>query len=75
MSQTRGASLAEAVANVLVGFAVSVILTFIILPVFGATVTVIQAGGISLVYTTATLMRSYALRRLFNRINHAPAGE
>lgn len=58
----------EAVANIAVGYLVALVLTATVLPAFGYHVTTGDAVGISLVFTVASLVRSYALRRLFNRI-------
>lgn len=65
--QSRGMSAIEAVTNVLVGYAVSLAATVLVLPVFGYHVTGSDAVGISAVFTVISLVRSYALRRLFNR--------
>lgn len=58
----------EAIANIAVGYLVALVLTATVLPAFGHHVTTGDAVGISLVFTVASLVRSYALRRLFNRI-------
>lgn len=65
--QTRTHSAIEAATNIAVGYAVSVALTFTVLPVFGYNVTAGDSFGISAVFTAASLVRSYALRRAFNR--------
>lgn len=66
-------SAVEAVANVLIGYAVAAILTAIVLPMFGYAVTAPDALGISAVFTVASLVRSYLLRRAFNGMRHAEA--
>ena len=60
--QSRRWSLAESVANLVIGYGVSVALTWWF---FG--VTPRRAAGVSVVYTLASVARSYSLRRLFNR--------
>ena len=67
MSQTRRGSMLEAVANVAIGYGVSVAANVVVLPLFGYQVTVEDAAGIGLVFTLVSLARSYALRRVFNR--------
>lgn len=67
MTQTRAHSALEAVANVVIGYAISVAATAIVLPAFGYHVTTSDALGISAAFTVISLIRSYALRRLFNR--------
>ena len=54
--QSRSMSWAEAVANTAVGYAVAVVTTAIVLPMF----------GISAIFTVVSLIRSYVLRRAFN---------
>lgn len=59
-------SAVEAVANVAVGWAVSMVVTALVLPAFGHDVSVGEAAGISVVFTIVSLVRSFALRRVFN---------
>ena len=66
--QSRRLSAVEAAANIAIGYLVALALTATVLPAFGYNVTTGDALGISLVFTVASLVRSYALRRLFNRI-------
>lgn len=65
--QTRIMSLLEASANTMSGFALSWVAGLFIYPLFGASFTVAQNTGISLIYTAISLGRSYCWRRLFNR--------
>lgn len=66
MTQTRIGSLAEAAANIAVGFGINFTANLIVLPWFGFNVTGSQAFGIGLVFTAISLARSYVLRRWFN---------
>lgn len=66
MTQTRAGSLAEAAANIAVGFAINWAANLLVLPLFGFNVTGSQAFGIGLIFTGISLLRSYALRRWFN---------
>jgi len=66
--QTRFMSAVEAMVNILVGFAVSVTANIIVLPLFGYDVTVADSFAIGLAFTAISLVRSYALRRVFNWI-------
>lgn len=68
MTQTRRASALEAAANVAIGYGISVATNVVALPLFGYQVTAADAAGIGLVFTAVSLVRSYALRRLFNRV-------
>lgn len=65
--QTRSLSAVEAVTSTAIGFAVSLALTFTVLPAFGYAVTAPDAWGITAIYTTVSIARSYAVRRMFNR--------
>lgn len=68
MSQSRKGSLLEAGANIAIGYLVSVAANIAILPIFGYHVTAAHAFGIGLAFTVVSLIRSYVLRRLFNRL-------
>ena len=57
----------EAVANVFIGYWVAVAATQAILPMFGISVRFDQNLAISGLFTVVSLIRSYCLRRLFNR--------
>jgi hypothetical protein len=74
-SQTRLGSLAESVANIAVGFAVSFIANLLVLPLFGFNVHAGDAFGIGVIFTAISLARSFILRRWFNglRFGHRTA--
>lgn len=67
MTQTVKGSIAEAWANIAVGFAINYAANLIILPLFGFTS--LSPGKnfvIGLLYTVISLARSFVLRRWFN---------
>lgn len=66
--QSHTHSWLEAVANIVVGFAVSLVITAIVLPAFGHHITLAENVAMTSIFTVASLARSYALRRIFNRI-------
>lgn len=66
IGQSRRASLAEAVINVVIGYLVSLVGQFFIFPAFGLFPTLGQNLGISVGFTVLSLARSYGLRRFFN---------
>lgn len=66
MAQTRVGSLAEAGANIAVGFTINWTANMLVLPLFGFHVTGGQAFGIGIIFTGISLARSYVLRRWFN---------
>jgi hypothetical protein len=67
MSQTKLGSIAEAWANIAVGFSINFVANMLILPLFGFhTLTLKNNFIIGLLYTVISLVRSYVLRRWFN---------
>ena len=65
--QTKRRSLIEAVTNVLIGYLVAVISNLIVLPLFGYQVSLFDGFAIGVVFTVISLIRSYVIRRLFNK--------
>lgn len=64
--QTRSMSAAETFTSTAVGFLVSWGLTILVLPLFGYQVTLGHSAGITAIYTAASILRGYAIRRLFS---------
>jgi hypothetical protein len=64
--QSRTMSLVEAVTNVIVGYGVAVLTQMIVFPRFGLHATLEQNLAMGSIFTVVSLVRSYALRRLFN---------
>ena len=73
MMQTRLASLIEAVINVAVGFVVSIIVTALVLPAYGHPVRWGDNLQITGIFTVASIVRSYLLRRYFATRLHSTA--
>jgi len=73
MHQSRLGSLIEALANVVIGFAINWSANMLILPLFGFHVSGSQAFGIGVLFTVISIARSYALRRWFNARLHQAA--
>lgn len=71
MKQTRVMSLVEAVANVIVGYGVAVATQILIFPIFGLHMTLEQNLKLGAAFTLVSIARSFALRRLFERIRVA----
>jgi hypothetical protein len=61
-------SLLEAGTNVVVGFALALAAQMLIFPIFGLAVSTRDNLLISVMFTGISLARSFALRRLFERI-------
>ena len=64
--QTRSMSAIEAFTSTAVGFVVSWALTITVLPLFGYAVTMGHSIGITAIYTAASIVRGYLIRRAFN---------
>ena len=61
-------SATEATVNVLVGYGVAVGAQVAVFPLFGVSASLRANLGIGAIFTIVSLLRSYALRRLFERI-------
>ena len=73
--QTRRMSLIEAVTNVLIGYFLAVATNWLVLPLFGFAVSVGDSAAIGLVFTSVAVIRSYALRRVFEAIRMRGCGK
>ncbi len=67
MTQSRRMSLAEAITNVVVGYALAVATQIMVFPWFGLQASLRENLALGGVFTGISLLRSYALRRLFER--------
>ncbi|QQA42002.1 hypothetical protein [Pelagovum pacificum] len=67
MSQQRRMSLVEAIANVVIGYGVALATQFAVFPLVGIEAQHRQMVLTGLAFTAVSLVRSYALRRLFDR--------
>ena len=68
MKQSRSMSMVEAVANVAIGFGVAIGTQFLVFPLFGIGIGARSHLALGGIFTVVSLVRSYALRRLFERI-------
>lgn len=68
MKQSRLMSLVEALINVAVGFGLAVLTQMAVFPFFGLAVSLGQNLQIGAIFTAVSILRSYALRRLFEWI-------
>ena len=67
MSQSRRMSLVEAVTNVVVGYVLAVATQIVVFPWFGLVVSIDDNLAIAAIFVITSLLRSYVLRRLFER--------
>lgn len=63
--QRRIISAIEAVCNTGVGFFISVLIGVFVYPLFNIEITIMEVSGITAVFTVISVLRGYAVRRLF----------
>lgn len=68
MSQTRLGSFVEAWINIFVGIGIAYTANILVLPAIGVAINHRQNITITLIMTALSLVRSYALRRVFNKL-------
>jgi hypothetical protein len=66
--QLKKHSFMESITNVIVGYGVALLSQIIIFPIFGIKVTIRDNVLIGLFFTVVSIIRSYALRRIFNKL-------
>lgn len=66
--QSKLDSLLEAFVNVFIGFSVATVSNFIVLPMFGYDVDAKDSILIAVVFTVISIVRSYVVRRIFNKL-------
>lgn len=67
--QTRKQSLLESGVNILIGYVVALLSQIMVFPWFNIYVPLSTNLWIGFYFTLISLLRSYALRRVFNRIH------
>ena len=67
--QSRLQSFMESCLNVAIGFAVALAAQVIVFPWFGIHVAIADNIAIGAIFTVVSIARSYAVRRLFNRMH------
>lgn len=67
--QSKKASMVEACINISVGIGVAFSANMIVLPLYGYNLTTQDNLGITAIFTAISFIRSYSLRRIFNRIH------
>ena len=67
VGQTRRRSLLESFVNILVGYSINFTANLLIFPIFGWHISTRENLTLGVIYTGISLVRSYGLRRFFNR--------
>ena len=68
MMQSRRMSLIEALSNVAIGYGVAVLTQITVFPLFGLHVSLSDNLLIGALFTLVSVARSYAVRRMFERM-------
>ena len=68
MMQSRSMSFIETATSVGIGFAVSVAITAIVMPIYGHDVNLSDNLQITAIFTVASIARGYLVRRGFNHL-------
>ena len=68
MKQSRAMSFVEAIANVIIGYGVAIATQMLVLPWFGLHMSLTQNLKLATAFTLISIVRSFALRRLFEAI-------
>lgn len=68
MSQSRAQSMIESAANVVIGYMVALCSQLVVFPMFGVHLPLQDNLLIGLWFTAISLVRSYFVRRWFNRM-------
>jgi hypothetical protein len=66
--QSHAHSWAEAVVNIVIGFAASMVIQALVLPAMGHHITIEENFLVTCIFTVVSLIRGYLIRRLFIRI-------
>ena len=66
--QLKRHSLLESATNIVVGYTINMLANFVIFPLWGWHITLKQNIEIGVIYTVISLLRSYCLRRIFNKV-------
>lgn len=75
MTQPRLWSAVESVANVAVGYTVALATQITVFPLFDIHASTQDHLSIGAIFTVVSLVRSYVLRRFFNRMRYANRSE
>lgn len=66
--QSIRASMAETWTNIVIGFSINYVANLIVLPMAGHDVTMGQAFHIGVIFTAIAIVRTFFLRRVYNRL-------
>jgi hypothetical protein len=67
--QPKKYSILESIINTSIGYLLGVLTQIIIFPLYGLTVSLNNMMSITAIFTMVSFLRSYILRRLFNKLH------
>jgi len=67
--QSRLQSFGEAVINIVIGYGLAIATQILVFPLYGIKASVASNFSMGAIFTVVSLIRSYALRRLFNHLH------
>jgi len=70
MQQTKLSSFIESIVNIIVGFGINYLLNLLVFPIFNLHISLKDNFYLGLIFTVASVIRSYTLRRWFNKHLH-----
>lgn len=68
MTQSRLMSLIESFTNMIVGYVLALVTQLVVLPFYGVHLSMTQNISIVSIFTVVSLVRSYCIRRIFNKL-------
>lgn len=69
MMQTRIQSFIESCINVAIGYGVALASQMLVFPIFGINIPLSSNLAIGAIFTVISIARSYAVRRIFNKLH------
>lgn len=64
-------SLLESAINIVIGFIICIVIQLLVFPKMGHNITLNSSIIMSSIFTVVSLLRSYSIRRIFNKIKGA----
>lgn len=73
--QTKTVSMIESISNVVIGYGVALLSQIIIFPIYGIDINLKTNIVIGFWFTLISIIRSFIIRRLFNRLSEIKIGK
>lgn len=73
--QTKTVSMIESISNVVIGYGVALLSQIIIFPIYGIDINLKTNIVIGFWFTLISIIRSFTIRRLFNRLSEIKIGK